>query len=469
MEVSPPQVVQQGSGLVLRGQVVTPDQSFAGEVFVQGDTIACVATDCSGAVGASGATIVETGGLIFPGLIDTHNHILYDIFDETDWSPTANYTNHDQWTNEPRYKALVNAKQYLNGESGSPVNFNCEMEKYGELKGLIAGTTSIVTAANPANKTCYGTLARTIDQSPNGLGTDRVQVATLFPSASSANGVCDKFTDGGTAAYLIHIAEGTDATAEAEFAQLGQLTTPSDCLYGPQTSIVHGAALTQAEFAVMGQRGMNLTWSPRSNVFLYGGGTDLSATANIPLALANGISVSLAPDWSIGGSVNLLDELRFAHQVDDAQWGDALGAQLLAEMVTSHPAHALGLDGVLGTIAVGAKADLMVIEGDPGAPYDALLAASPREVRLVMVGGEPLYGDLELRPIAQGAPACDTLDVCCRSKFLCAAQPGGTSTNRFGESFADIQSALEAALADYDATADAGYTFSPLAPLVKCP
>ena len=94
------------------------------------------------------------------------------------------------------------------------------MDKYGEIKGLIAGTTSIVGAANPANKACYGSLARTIDQSPNGLADDEVQVATLFPSTSSADGVCKNFASGTTDAYVIHDGEGVDATALAEFAKL---------------------------------------------------------------------------------------------------------------------------------------------------------------------------------------------------------------------------------------------------------
>ena len=76
----------------------------------------------------------------------------------------------------------------------------------------------------------------------------------------------------------------------------------------------------------MAARGMSLVWSPRSNVFLYGGGTDLTKTTNIPLALAKGINVALAPDWSIGGSQNLLDELRFADQVDDTVWGNVIYA-----------------------------------------------------------------------------------------------------------------------------------------------
>ncbi len=71
----------------------------------------------------------------------------------------------------------------------------------------------------------------------------------------------------------------------------------------------------------MATDGMSLTWSPRSNVFLYGGGVDLTKTTDIPLAVAHGLNISIAPDWSIGGSQNVLDELRFAHLVDETEWG----------------------------------------------------------------------------------------------------------------------------------------------------
>ena len=67
-------------------------RSFEGEVLIVGDTIACVAPSCAGDPAAADATVVETNGIIFPGLIDTHNHILFDIFDETDWAPDAGST-----------------------------------------------------------------------------------------------------------------------------------------------------------------------------------------------------------------------------------------------------------------------------------------------------------------------------------------------------------------------------------------
>src|SRR5450432_1159945 len=166
------------------------------------------------------------------------------------------------------------------------------MDKYGELKALVAGTTSIVGAAGTA-KTCFGSLARSIDTAYGDLGVDTTQVATLFPSTATADGVCANFTSLKTSAYLIHVGEGiaTDATAAAEFAKLNTVTTVDGCLLVPQTTIVHGMALGDSEFSTMATHSMSLTWSPRSNVFLYGQGTDLSRTTNIPLALSKGINV----------------------------------------------------------------------------------------------------------------------------------------------------------------------------------
>jgi cytosine/adenosine deaminase-related metal-dependent hydrolase len=466
----PPVVVRSGrpDRLLLSGTVVTPDVAFEGDVLIAGDTIACVGPSCAGDPAAVDATVVATNGIIFPGLIDTHNHILFDIFDETDWSPTKLYTNHNQWPNEARYKAMVDAKQYLNGEAGSPVSIGCEMDKYGELKALIAGTTAVVGSANPANRTCYGSLARTIDQSANGLAADRVQAATIFPSTSAADGVCENLADGSTDAYVIHVAEGVDATARAEWTKLGTVTSEDGCLYDPHTTIVHGTALGEPELAALAARGMSLVWSPRSNVFLYGGGSDLTKTANIPLALGKGINVALAPDWSIGGSQNLLDELRFADRVDGAVWGDAITPRALVQMVTTNAARALGLGGVLGALAPGMKADVMVIGGDRARPYDALLAATPAEVRLVTIDGRPLYGDAGLAALGPGTPGCEPLDVCGAARFVCVAAPGGTAANKLGQTLREISDAITGELQRYDALDLTVWDFSPPAPLVRC-
>jgi hypothetical protein len=68
---------------------------------------------------------------------------------------------------------------------------------------------------------------------------------------------------------------------------------------------------------------------------------------------SKGINVALAPDGSLGGSPNLVDELRFADQVDNQIWGDVVSPQDLVEMVPANAARAIGLGDQLGSFEVG--------------------------------------------------------------------------------------------------------------------
>ncbi len=469
-------IEQQGDAnrILLKGWLITPDTSMAGEVLVEDDLITCVDTSCSAEPGAATATVIQTNGIIMPGMIDSHNHILFDIFDEQDWTPVM--THGDHWTNpnlEPGYAEVLDAKQYLNGEGGSPVNLTCEMDKFGELKALVAGTTSVLGAAkNGGNLVCYRTVARTIDGTANGLCgnwppqscPDVMRVHSILPSNASAQTACDNIGMGNTAAYVAHRGEGINQTALNEYEDLRTDTTPEGCLFHPATTLVHATAFGDAEFTEMGMNGMNISWSPRSNVFLYGGGTDLSATTDIPLALSKGINVALSPDWSMGGGANLLEELKFADMVDNTEWSDTLSPQMLVEMVTSNAARALGLENQIGSLTVGYKADITVIGGDVDDPYGSIVAAEPRDVRLVILDGRVMYGDDQLEPAAPQTPGCEAIDICGRNKFLCVAIDD--NSQKFDQTYADIEMALNQALMDYDTQFSTA--FFPLPALAEC-
>ena len=220
----PDATIQAGAAdrFLIIGTIVTPATTFDGQVLVEGDTITCAApgTDCEAEAGAQGATIIETNGIVAPGLIDTHNHILFDIFDDDDWLPNipsscngpsdceassycsndkcdcvdgiCRYTNHNQWPSEIEYGVMMDYKQCLEDASqGKPVwcpqtydgdgDLKCEMDKWGELKGLIAGTTSIVGLPGTSSQ-CFSSLSRSIDVSQNDLSEDKIQTSALFPS-----------------------------------------------------------------------------------------------------------------------------------------------------------------------------------------------------------------------------------------------------------------------------------------------
>lgn len=465
-------------GFLILGTVLGPSGPFEGEVLVGPDgVVACAEPGAACESDPKAAGVARTSAdVIAPGLIDTHNHILFDIFDDSDWHPSQTYQNHNDWTkasNEPRYPVMVDVKQCLEDASQGkptwcPTQFNgagslkCEMNKWGELKGLVAGETSIVGLAG-SSLPCFDGLVRSIDTQFNGLDTDKVQTSALFPpTKTTADGVCRNYSSAKTDAFLIHCGEGIDTTSLDEWTKLGAVTTTPDCLYAPGTAITHGTAFTANEFAIMKSKGMKLTWSPASNIALYG------STTNIPAALDAGVLVALAPDWSMGGSQNMLDEMRAAKKWSDAKWGGRIKAKDLVAMSTVNAATVLGLDKRLGTIAKGYVSDLFAVHGDKSAPYDAIVAATPSEVRFTMIAGKMLYGDAALKKAGSNG-SCEDLDVCGAAKFVCVAEPSVTTDKR-NQTFNEIKGTLEAAMVEIDKARppDSGPSFAPLAPVVAC-
>ena len=465
-DAGPPPVVTPGAAdkILLKGTVVAPSGPIAGEVLVEGNSITCVAASCSAQPGASGATVIDTNGIIVPGLIDAHNHGLFNIFDEDDWTPTQKFQNHNQWnsTSQPRYGEVVDAKQYLEGVS-TGANVSCEMVKYAETKAIMAATTSFLLAPGAVERQCYGSVARSIDTQHNDLPADKIRTSISVPTETTAQSICDDFTDGTTDAYVVHIAEGIDNTAKNEFTTLA--SRAGGCLINAKTTIVHGTALTSTEFTTMAQAGMSLVWSPRSNDFLY----PAPSTTNIPAAIAAGIQViALAPDWALGGSINMLDELAFAAAWDDANFGDVLTSKRLFDMVTIDAAKALHVDQYLGSLEVGKRADIAVISQVASDPYDSLIQQRPSQVRLVMLDGRVLYGDKAIEAAAPATPGCEDVDVCSVPKVVCIAE--NDTSNKLNQTLAQVTSVLQTELTSYDSTVmPAGGPLMPLAPLFKCP
>ena len=83
--------------------------------------------------------------------------------------------------------------------------------------------------------------------------------------------------------------------------------------------------------------------------------------------------------------------------------------------------------------------------GDAAQPYDAIVAARPNDVRLVMVGGVVLYGDAALAGRRARAPGCEPIDICGTPKFLCVATTD--RDDKLDQTYAQIKAALEQALA----------------------
>jgi len=458
---------------LLKGMVVSQGEAFDGEVLVVGNALACVQEDCSAVPGAEAATVIETNGLIYPGLIDTHNHILYNVFDTDDWSVSKLYENHNQWTSDPGYQEMQDA--YDNLITKAAANLKCEVLKYGELKSLIGGTTAVLGSPKGSPMKCYASLARTIDGQFNDLpkvdappgvdplectanaSADHIQVSSLgLPTPSAAEPLKANFDSCKTWAYVVHVAEGTPENTSAynEWIKLLDLG-----LNLPQVTVVHGTALAAEDFQTMADSGMGLVWSPSSNAALYG------LTTNVPAALATDppLTVALAPDWSLSGAISLLDELDFARKWSNEKWEGVPTSQQLVQMATINAAEVLAVDPWLGSLTEGKLADLIVVQGDVEDPWNAVIDAGPGEIRMVMVDGVILYGDAALEP-AMALEGCEALDVCGQARLMCAAE--ASEVDKLGQTMGDIEGAISGALSAYDETN--GTAFAPIAPLFTC-
>jgi 5-methylthioadenosine/S-adenosylhomocysteine deaminase len=356
---------------------------------------------------------------------------------------------------------------------GDGPNLDCELLKYGEIKGLIVGTTSILGQPMGSAKKCYGSLARSIDGQFNDLpvtsrpspctakpSSDHILTDIAVPSGDALVDVNEKIASCDAWAYVVHVAEGIpgDKTAYNEWKKLIEIGLDIQ-----QTAIIHGTALEKDDFLHMAEQGMKLIWSPRSNMFLYGQTTRLNLVMEVEKEENLRLTVALGPDWSMGGSTNLLEELNYASKLDHDLWGGVISPKRFVEMVTIDAARALEVQDFLGSIEKGKLADLFILSGDASKPYEALVHGRPEAIRLVMVNGIVLYGDQELIEAAS-IDGCENVTICGQDRFICIKEE--ESTNKLNQTFQDILDEITGALKDVDA--NDGTHFAPLADLVHC-
>lgn len=387
--------------LTMAGAVHAP-----GEVYVEGNRIRCVGPRNSCATQAAGATVIESGGIVLPALIDAHNHPAYNWLPE--WESGQLWNDSPQWRGSTAYNDFTAA---YSANSDDRVRF-CAMVQWGELRALMSGTTAILGVGQP--RTCYRWLVRNTELTTgyNGWPRDQVRSNSLGidqVDATEAASLISQMDAGQVSAYAIHIAEGLTQRSRDEYTQLKTLG-----LLRAQTVLIHATALEAPDFAEVAAAGAKIVWSPSSNFALYGATTDVAA------ALAAGVTVALAPDWTPSGADDLLQELRWVDAYARDNLPGLLSDSDLVEMVTLIPARIFGLENLVGSLAVDHLADILVLSAPAAEPYRAVVTARPEQVRLVLLDGLPSYGDRALmRLLPDAPPGCYDLEACGAEKRGC--------------------------------------------------
>lgn len=170
-------------------------------------------------------------------------------------------------------------------------------------------------------------------------------------------------------------------------------------LVTPRLCAAHCVWVSEPEQVLLAERDVKVLHCPGSNLKLGSG------IAPVVEMRRRGISVSLGADGAAcNNRLDMFDEMRLAATLQAMRIAPgALTAREVLWMATREGARALGLEREIGSVEVGKRADLIVIERDrphlaPDTdPWSTLVySARGSDVRLVIVDGEVLVRDFVL-------------------------------------------------------------------------
>ena len=410
--------------VLLKGMVLTPSGVIEeGEVLIAATFIRCVGTACSGLPEASGATVIQTHGIISPGLIDSHNHLPYNFLKE--WEPPAGvmFTNRYQWADDPSYEEFVRP---FTAHRSSNSHF-CPGARWGELRSLVHGTTTVM--GQSFERTCTRGGVRNADHSHE-LQYDhmRTSIGSVRDiNTEQAMGYIDSFDEvmEPITRFAVHMGEGhAGDNITEEFDSFAGRDPRSierhqglSLLYKETAVLIHAMALTTTQLDEVKQTNSKIVWSPSSNMVLYG------QTADIDAILGLGIITGIGPDWTLSGEDNLLGEMQFAHAWAKREQSARVTPQKIWEMATGQGAQVVGLHEHIGTLSEGRTADITVfarrsVDQDP---YLQVIESRAQDVRLVFIDGQAHYGDTLFKTGLAYREDCEAFDACGAQKFICSA------------------------------------------------
>lgn len=295
---------------------------------------------------SQGAELDVSDCLLLPGLINSHDHLEFNLFPRLGSGPHANYVN---WADS------------IFHPDREPVRTHLRVPKqvrlyWGGIKNLLNGVTT-VSHHNPY-------------ESPVFLRGFPVRVLRRFGWAHSVHFAPDFNTRYRNTPrelpFLMHAGEGNDDLARAEIPLLCRAGILSE-----RTVLIHAVSLDKQGLELMRQTGAGVVWCPTSNMHTIG------ETLGDHV-LRSGLPIALGTDSALTAQGDLIDELCAAKRLG------GFAADELYEMVTTISSRLLRLQNGEGEIREGGVADLVAVSNHGCSPAQALENLRPQ---LVIVGG----------------------------------------------------------------------------------
>ncbi len=375
-------MTQQHTDFILSGSYLLPDSQQSNmlsdaAVAITGDTIVAMGKKEEILERYTATEYLHTDhGLIMPGLINTHTHApmacfrgLADDLPLMTWLEKHIFPVETRWTAEMIYQStLLSLAEMIKSGTTSFCDmylFSKEVAKATETSGMRAWIGEVLyDFPSP----CYGELENgfsytaelfqhytdhpliTITADPHAVYTCSPQLLSRLGQVAADH----------NSLFVIHLSENQ---AELDSCQERYNCSPVEHLENlglltDKTLAAHCVMVNDAEIKLLAERRVNVSHCQESNMKLASG------TAPIVKMIEAGINTSIGTDGAASNNdVDMFGEMNTVAKVHKAARMDptAMGAEQTLHAATQGGAKALSSSSSIGTLAVGKKADMIVL------------------------------------------------------------------------------------------------------------
>lgn len=416
---------------ILGGTVVTMGKDRRvienGGVVIRGEKIIALGARAEIARRYRRASRIDAAGkVIIPGLINTHTHVPMSLFrgisddlDLNDWLTKYIFPAEAKNVDEAFVRAgtRLGIAEMIRGGTTTYCDMYYfedaiadETKKAGMRAVLGETIIDFPVADNKTHEEAMAYGERYLRKWRN----DPLIVAALAPHApytvSTEHLIAiKKLADRHDAPLVIHVAE-TRKERDDILAQKN--ATPVKYLdrigfLNDRVIAAHTVFVTDEEIDILKNRGVGAGHCPQSNMKLASG------TAPVPAMLAKDLAVGLGTDGAASNNdLNMWEEMDTAAKLHKLISGDprTLSAEQAFEMATIRGARALDLDKITGSIEIGKRADIAIVDLDSlhQVPmynvYSHLVyATKASDVRTVIINGRIVMLDRTLLTLSESA------------------------------------------------------------------
>jgi len=290
--------------------------------------------------------------IAFPGLINSHDHLDFNLFPKLG---NRVYNNYSEWGKDIH----TQNKDVINAVLKIPLQLRTQ---WGLYKNLLNGITTVVNHGAKLKITSSFITVLQDNYSLHSIQFERywqLKLNNFFAKKQP---------------YVIHAGEGTDEMAHKEI-----LTLIKKNFFNKSLFAVHGVAMDEEQ----AKNFKGLIWCPDSNFFL------LNATADIKrlktkTRILFGTDSTLTADW------NLWNHLRLARKTG------LLKDRELFKTLTKTPSLAWQQNPT-DMSSINKNADIVIAKAIAGKGFDAFYSLNPKNIQLILHRGKIRLFDEEIK------------------------------------------------------------------------